>query len=90
MPRAQRLLLLRYSHTNQNNDNNESSSANQPFFESQGRGLCFQASMDSLPKALPRSFNLKQLMQYQSMVEENSIDSDGSNMTSITATTTGD
>lgn len=48
-------------------------------------------SLDSPPVAPPRKFNLRKEQQYQTMVEDNSIDdSDGSNMTSITTTTTGD
>lgn len=47
--------------------------------------------LDSPPIAPPRRFHLRKDSQYQSMAEDNSIDdSDGSNMTSITTTTTGD
>lgn len=48
-------------------------------------------SLDSPPVAPPRRFRLRKEAQYQTMVEDNSIeDSDGSNMTSITTTTTGE
>lgn len=79
---------------NQRNPNRNDSLIRQPLVSSeQGPRPFFSRteSLESPPKAPPRRFNLNRDTLYQSMVDDNSIDdSDGSNMTSITTTTTGD
>jgi hypothetical protein len=42
-----------------------------------------------VPPERTKRFRLRKENQYQSMIEDNSVDSDGSNMTSVTTTTTG-
>lgn len=79
---------------NQRNENRYENIIRQPLVsdgESSKSILSRVESLDSPPVAPPRRFRLKSESKYQSMVDDNSIDdSDGSNMTSITTTTTGD
>lgn len=91
-PHRQRLLLFRYSRMNQKNPNCYDSLIRQPLVGNDNRKVMFTraGSLDSPPKAPPRRI-FKRDTQYQTMADDNSIDdSDGSNMTSITTTTTGD
>lgn len=93
-PHRQRLLLFRYSRMNERNQNHYETLIRQPLVaaEHSQNILSRGGSLDSpSPVAPPRRFHIRKESQYQSMVEDNSIDdSDGSNMTSITTTTTGD
>lgn len=91
-PHRQRLLLFRYSRMNERNQNRYETLIRQPLAAEQSPNMFSRTgSLDSPPVAPPRKFHLRKEAQYQSMVEDNSIDdSDGSNMTSITTTTTGD
>lgn len=92
-PHRQRLLLFRYSRMNDRNQNRYETLIRQPSIVNEQSPQMFSrtGSLDSPPVAPPRKFQMRKETQYQSMVEDNSIDdSDGSNMTSITTTTTGD
>lgn len=92
-PHRQRLLLFRYSRMNERNKNRYETLIRQPLVAAENTPNTFSrcSSLDSPPVAPPRRFHIRKGSQYQSMVEDNSIDdSDGSNMTSITTTTTGE
>ena len=91
-PHRQRLLLFRYSRMNDKNQNRYETLIRQPLVAEQSQNLFSRdTSIDSPPVPPPRRFHIRKGSQYQSMIEDNSIDdSDGSNMTSITTTTTGD
>lgn len=92
-PHRQRLLLFRYSRLNERNQSRYETLIRQPLVAAEHSQHIFSraGSLDSPPVPPPRKFQIKKGSQYQSMVEDNSIDdSDGSNMTSITTTTTGD
>lgn len=93
-PHRQRLLLFRYSRMNQKNGSGCDSYIRQPLVSSDHcpkNVFTRTSSISSPPVAPPRRFNIKKEAEYQTMVEDNSIDdSDGSNITSITTTTTGE
>lgn len=92
-PHRQRLLLFRYSRMNERNKSRYETLIRQPLVASEHSHHVFSrgGSLDSPPVPPPRKFQIRKESQYQTMIEDNSIDdSDGSNMTSITTTTTGD
>lgn len=89
-PHRQRLLLFRYSRMNHRNQSRYENLVRQPSAPSGTSNFARGASLDSPPVAPPRKFLVRKESQYQSMVDESVDDSDGSNMTSITTTTTGE
>lgn len=48
------------------------------------------SSLDAASLSSQRRMRIRKDSQYQSMIEDTSMDSDGSNMTSVTTTTTGE
>ena len=48
------------------------------------------SSLDTASLCSQRRMKIRKDSQYQSMIEDTSVDSDGSNMTSVTTTTTGE
>lgn len=89
-PHRQRLLLFRYSRQNQKNQHIESYIQKpQSLVSSYGSQVTLRrgSSLDAASVSSKR-FSLKKDNQYQSMIEDTSVDSDGSNMTSFTTTTT--
>jgi hypothetical protein len=80
----QRLLLFRYNRKNRNYYENLIRQPSEKFSPSFSR--C--GSLDSPPIRPPRKSQLKENL-YQSIIDDNSMDSDGSNITSTT-TTAGD
>lgn len=75
---------------NQNLENIIQKSTTTSGSSSSGGGIIRRgSSLDTASMASSQKrFSLRREAQYQSMIEENSVDSDGSNMTSVTTTTT--
>jgi hypothetical protein len=93
-PHRQRLLLFRYSRMNQRNSQRYEnllghSSMSNP--SSPANVVVRNSRSASLESPYQKRFYCRKNDQYQTMVDDNSIDdSDGSNMTTITTTTTGE
>jgi hypothetical protein len=91
-PHRQRLLLFRYSRMSQRGHPHLESLIQRSASSSSQSGVVRRgASLDTppVPPERTKRFRLRKENQYQSMIEDNSVDSDGSNMTSVTTTTTG-
>lgn len=85
----QKLLLFRYSRMNKTTNHYDDSVRPNLIANEQLRPLFSRAESLDSPVRPPRRHQLRKQSLYQAMHEENSIDSDGSNITNTT-TATGD